>query len=1280
MKKKFLIIILCAFSAFACVLGLSACNLFDKDEHTHTIAHSEEKPATCSAEGTKEYWYCTECGDCFADEKGENRIQREGLKIEKLPHTEIVDKAVPKTCTTDGLTEGKHCAVCKEVIVAQKVIPAGHVYTILPAVPATCTTDGLTEGKYCWICNTVVTEQKVVPAGHTMVDVTAKDATCTEDGCTAGRHCEKCDYVEVESKVIPAKGHSATHVEAEAADCVKDGKTEHWHCATCNKNFSDEKCENLIEDVTISKTAHNFDQPYICTLCGSGTATAGLLYKYNSDEDTYTVTGIGTASGDIIIPYYYNGKPVTEIGDDAFHACGEYFGGSKFTSVVLPDSVVRIGNQGFCECTDLKSITFGKGLTEIGRNAFGFDLSLEEIKVAEGNTVYHSAGNCLIETASKKIILGCGKSVIPTDNSVNTIGESAFSNAKFTGNFVIPANITSIEDWAFSSCTGMKAITLPEGVSIGEYVFAYANDLKEITVPESVKAISQETFAYGYGLERVYYYGTKTKWGELTGGYTTTEYDVYCMAEFDYEYEEVNDFYYVSYTTQGKVLGNIILPSTHLGKPIVYPTDSFIGCELTGIMIPDSITSLKNSSFCCATGLKTVIIGNGLAECDFNSVFWGGVKSTLNEIIISDDNPNFICKNNCVIEKQSKTLVLGYGNCVIPDDGSVTSIADSAFAYNGQLKSIAVPDSVTSIGDIAFASCSALNEIVFPDSVKFVGETVVKDTAYYNDAANWGGDLLYINNHLVAAKSSITTFPTIKAGTKTIADRLLSSGKLTGNIVLPDSLITIGTAAFNYCSGLTGQLVIPNGIEYIGSYAFHACTSLTGELNIPASVIEIGEEAFLSCKNLEAITVDVDNKNYASYQGVLYNKDFTVLIQVPQSIKGEITVHDGVTQIGDTSSAVAHNTFGGCSEVTGVVLPDSVTVIGKYAFSNCKKLASINIPDNVTIIDSSSFENCTALTSINIPYGVTEIGSDAFRSSGLTGEIIVPASVTVIRSGAFEECRKITKVKLPDGITEIAYCLFCGCSSLTEVNIPDSVTSIEYGAFASCVKLAGIKIPDGVTKIGELAFYNCGSLTGALVLPSNLKTIGNKAFAECYGLTGALNIPVGVTSIGDGAFDSCSGFTSLTLPNTLKTIGKEAFQYCSNLTGELVIPDSVESIGNHAFYYCGKLTDIKISNSITSIGSVFMSCSSVENIVIPDGVETIGVHAFYYCTNLISVKIPKSVTVIKYDAFTGCSALTDVYYEGTTEEWNALVDGVNWAYKAGNYTVHCSNGDIAKTE
>lgn len=147
------------------------------------------------------------------------------------------------------------------------------------------------------------------------------------------------------------------------------------------------------------------------------------------------------------------------------------------------------------------------------------------------------------------------------------------------------------------------------------------------------------------------------------------------------------------------------------------------------------------------------------------------------------------------------------------------------------------------------------------------------------------------------------------------------------------------------------------------------------------------------------------------------------------------------------------------------------------------------------------------------------------------------------------------------------------------------------------------------------------------------------------------------------------------------SIGEDAFNYCQGLS-DISIPDSVTSIGNGAFYQCYSLTSVTIPDNVTSINKhAFSYCSSLTRITIPNRVRSIGWSAFGGCGHLTSITIPKSVTHIDAFAIESCSRLTDINYTGTRAQWNAITfdDYFDWDPETGNYTIHCSDGDIAKS-
>lgn len=568
---------------------------------------------------------------------------------------------------------------------------------------------------------------------------------------------------------------------------------------------------------------------------------------------------------------------------------------------------------------------------------------------------------------------------------------------------------------------------------------------------------------------------------------------------------------------------------------------------------------------------------------------------------------------------------------------TVKAISNSVFSYCDGLTNATIPSTITYIGAGVFYNCDELESI-----------NVSEDNASYSSE-----DGILYNKE----KSDIIKFPENKKGV----------------YVIPETITQI-TSELAYCFQIT-SIVIHSKFESVGYHPFYWCTGL------------------------ESIIVDKNNPYFSSLDGVLYNKNQTSLIKVPEQKSGDYIIPDGVTSIEQIA-------FNGCSEITNIVIPDSVVTIKSSAFNMCSSLTKIFIPSSVGYIDTPMFTICENLSEIE----VSEDNKNYSSSNGVLfnkdmselilfpnahgEEYTIPNGVTSIGESAFSGCSNLTSVTIPKGVVSIGNSAFHGCSALTDITLPDTITTIEDHAFSFCKNLKNIDLGSCIEKIGFSAFSSCVSLS-IITIPKSVKEIESNAFyndniieihfegnkeqwdnvasfssvptnknTTIYYNSDASNSWITVEGIDGGKvrFNDKNGtivkveqtVTSANIPNkingvTVTKISDEAFSDCKALTS-LVIPNSVLSIGENSFIFCEALTTLEIPENVTIIYErAFWGCKGLTSVIIPDSITVISKNMFAYCESLTNVSLGSNVKTIDECAFKGCKSLVEFNFPDNIE-------------------------------
>lgn len=845
-------------------------------------------------------------------------------------------------------------------------------------------------------------------------------------------------------------------------------------------------------------------------------------------------------------------------------------------------------------------------------------------------------------------------------------------DTSISGTVTIPSSfgsyrVVGISEYAFASCSKITHLIIPEGISyVGDSAFRNCSGLVNITIPRSLSSFGTLAFTGCSKLENVY----------------ISDIASWCRASFSRydEYPSSHPMYFAeNLYVNGKLSTSITIPSgvTSIGV-------GFARCEsITEIVIPDTVESIAAGAFECCTSIQSLTLpfvgtsrtatGKGaFLGCLFGTNGIYNKTYTCGSYEIPYSLKNIIL--NCEKVPASAFSGIKLESATITD--KVTSIGSNAFYNCNNLASVNMSESVQSIGDYAFYNCRALTSITIPNSVTTIGRGAFSECSSLNrvnitDIQAWCnidfGDS--VSNPLYYAKN------------------LYLNGDLVSDLFIPDTVTKIGDYAFLRCNILS--VTIPDSVTTIGDMTFGNCENLNN-ISIGTKVEKICDNAFIGCKKLVNISVSNDNTNFCSLNGVLYNKDCTVLRLYPIGIADICELPSGVEDIHSYA-------FYNCSNLTQISIQKSLKNIYENAFYGCNNLTdvkyegSVSDKENISIVTTGNSCLLSATWHYNACINHSYSGNCDDRCNNCDSirtvtqehifEWVIDKAESCVEDGyKHEECtgchlkqNENTVIKATGSHLYInswdTICSICGAErdatgTTGDVNWQLSGTTLTISGMGNMAdytfaqvtpwgkNITKIIINKGVTSIGNRAFLGITSLKEVEIADS-VANIGEAAFANCTSLE-TIDIPDSVTSIGDWAFEGCSSLEFIELPKGLTKLNYALFDGCSNLR-TVIIPDSVTTVDHWVFNNCTSLTNVAIPKNVTTVGSgMFSGCESLKTITIPASLTSISPDMFIACFSLTEVIIENKLTTVGEYAFHSCKALKDVWYVGSETDKNKI--------------------------
>ena len=610
-----------------------------------------------------------------------------------------------------------------------------------------------------------------------------------------------------------------------------------------------------------------------------------------------------------------------------------------------------------------------------------------------------------------------------------------------------------------------------------------------------------------------------------------------------------------------------------LGEQLFYNSTG-----LVRIVLPNNKVTMGNYCFYKCTNLTEIVFQeNTVVEKIEGSVFQ---DTNVTTFVVESGNQNYQAFGELLLDAQGTTIIFAapykdYGEYIL--DSKYVAISDGAFTGTN-IKTLTLTNPNLTIGNFAFANCDNLKKVIFPlDGIKSIGK----------HAFNYATNLATLEN--LESVKDVNDYAFANTGLQSVTiganavygEGTFFSSKLTEVTIGENTKFGLG--AFQKCSYLVTVNMPENGGVHFGAACF-SNDILLEKIDLSKIDEEIERETFYNCISLKA---------------------------------AELTT---VKRVGDYA-------FAACSALIYLNMP-IIEEVGEGAFGKYEKSST-----------------SPQISEVVLPTSLKVLGDAAFFGCGRLKEITIPSSLTKVSDYAFANCNNLGRVNLPNEVIEIGKYAFINCESLEVINL-NNVRLIGEGAFSTCKVLTTIEL-NSVEEVGEGAFANSYYLKSVGSEMPSLKIIHNYAF-----LATSLQsfVAPNLEEIGEGAFQQNKTLTEFGFSKNLKKIGAIAFYECTNLANyyyqdgnkkinNIVLNDYARLVNGILYTTLTnkdlELTSIPAALNIDTLeiieGTVRVDVyagnanKNIEMIVFPDSMKSIGNYAFYDCTNLKIVEF-KSYT------------------------------------------------------